>query len=495
MLAERVFQLEKQLALARYEKKIDDELLQLLSADLALLRKKFFDKSSEKKPSHNAANSKRGRSSIVHNNKVVEHIPAGSNSELVQEEIIHSELPVKGLDEDGNGVCDCGDGVFEHMRGAYEESSEIDVHDRVYLIRKHKRQKCKCSNCGKILTAKGPLKLKPGAEFSVQMAVQVADDKFHRHIPLNRQTEMMASRGLLVSTKTLFGLTEHLMNLLKNIPTMIRSEIHGRAHIHIDESPMDLLNPKTKGYVWSITNQLGAYYQYETTRSGKVAKELIADYRGIVVADGYSGYEFLEKNENITLSLCMAHVRRKFFDARNSYPPVEEILSLFEQLYDVEHAAKTIAELGKLRSEKSSVVMNQMEAWIKAQAGKYLDNSPIGKAIYHVSENWNRLSRFVKDPLIPIDNNSAERSQRRPVMGRRNFQGFRTINGADTGMFFYTIIESCKVIGVAPNLYMLEMALRSLKGETILSPYQYALELNAKIEEDIPPQRIMPTYQ
>jgi hypothetical protein len=52
MLAERVFQLEKQLALARYEKKIDDELLQLLSADLALLRKKFFDKSSEKKPSN-----------------------------------------------------------------------------------------------------------------------------------------------------------------------------------------------------------------------------------------------------------------------------------------------------------------------------------------------------------------------------------------------------------------------------------------------------------
>ncbi|HYX34230.1 MAG TPA: transposase, partial [Oligoflexus sp.] len=191
------------------------------------------------------------------------------------------------------------------------------------------------------------------------------------------------------------------------------------------------------------------------------------------------------KDPGIILSLCMAHVRRKFVDAKNSYSNAEEVLDRFDQLYDVEREAKDFAELGKSRLEKSSWIMNSILEWIKNQAGKYLENSPIGKAITHTLEHWERLNRFLTDPKIPLDNNSAERSQRRPVMGRRNFQGFRTINGADTGMFFYTIVETCKIIGISPTTYLLEMALRSLKGEELLSPYRYGLEIDAKVRAGV----------
>ena len=70
-------------------------------------------------------------------------------------------------------------------------------------------------------------------------------------------------------------------------------------------------------------------------------------------------------------------------------------------------------------------------------------------------------------------------------MGRKNFQAFRSIDGADIGMFFYSMIESCKTNGIEPSSYLLEMALRSLKSEELETPYQYACRLKKNIGENI----------
>ena len=68
----------------------------------------------------------------------------------------------------------------------------------------------------------------------------------------------------------------------------------------------------------------------------------------------------------------------------------------------------------------------------------------------------------------------AERMQRIPVMGRKNFLHFKSINGADVGMLFYSIIENCKLNGLEPRTYIEEMALKSTKGEEQEIPFSYA---------------------
>lgn len=485
-LLTRVIDLERRLALALLEKKIDEDLLSVLTEDLQLLKKRFFAEKSERRAAAKGKPaSRRNKDRLLHNHKPIDSDLSQAECQLSHEEVLHCDFPGTKDDEDGNSICPCGEGLLMPMAGAFEESGEIDVTDRVYAMKRHKRQKCKCTACGKIMTAKGPDKLTAGSRFSVAMAVQVVDDKFHHHLPLNRQSEMMAARGLAVGTRTLYALTEHLMKLLEEIPAIIRAEIHAGRYIHIDESPMDILNPKTKGYVWSISNPMGAYYQYETTRSGKVAREMLSGYSGVIMADAYSGYEFLEKEAHITLALCLSHVRRKFHDARESYPKAEEMLDLIEELYRLEHTAADFVQLHKVRSEKSKPVIERMQQWMQDQNGRYLVNSTIGKAISYATENWDRLIRFLDNPDIPIDNNAGERSQRRPVMGRNNFLGFRTINGADTAMFFYTIIASCKLIGISPKGYMATMALRALKGEKLISPYGFGLEIETSIKASL----------
>jgi hypothetical protein len=75
----------------------------------------------------------------------------------------------------------------------------------------------------------------------------------------------------------------------------------------------------------------------------------------------------------------------------------------------------------------------------------------------------------------------AERRQRCPVMGRKNFLHFKSINGADVGSFFYSVIESCKSNGLNPRAYINEMAHRSANEEELESPFNYASKLNNKI--------------
>lgn len=95
----------------------------------------------------------------------------------------------------------------------------------------------------------------------------------------------------------------------------------------------------------------------------------------------------------------------------------------------------------------------------------------------------------MSDANVPIDNNMAERRQRCPVMGRKNFVHFKSINGADVGAFFYSVIESCKSNGLNARAYINEMADRSAKGLTLESPYQYAKRLNfeisARLQEEL----------
>ena len=109
--------------------------------------------------------------------------------------------------------------------------------------------------------------------------------------------------------------------------------------------------------------------------------------------------------------------------------------------------------------------------------GHYLESSSLGKAINYYFRRKEGLRRFLYDKYAPIDNNMAERRQRCPVMGRKNFIHFKSIDGADVGAFFYSIVESCKSNGLHARAYINEMAHRSANGEELETPYSYSERL------------------
>lgn len=483
LLQEKVIELQilsTQLIIA---KQIDQEIKQKLTGELLILRKYIFDSKQEKKERFKELKKKKRKKGItlIHNeneNKKTLSSHQNDGATLIDEEVIHElESP----------ACpNCGKDKIEEMTGAFEESSEIDVNTTYYILKRHKRKKYKCSCCKSIVAAKGPDKLVAGGAFSLQMAVQIVCDKFEFHIPLERQRVKMKNAGLNVSVKTLFSLTQHLYNLLYPLNETNRKDIIEGKYTCLDESPICFFNKnKSKGYVWSMSNNIGAYYQFEPTRSGSVAREMIRGFYGVVMTDGYKGYHFLSKLNGIIHAYCWAHLRRYFFEAMSENKDAGAVVDYIDNLYDIEHEAKNLDDLLYLRETRSSKIYKDIESWIEENESHYLSSALTCKAINYFYNQKEGLEKFLKNKYIPLDNNSAERRQRCPVMGRKNFIYFRSIDGADIGMFFYSIIESCKTNGLDPSSYLLEMAIRKIKNEEIITPSRYATNLREKIVNNL----------
>lgn len=481
LLQEELLEAKIEVILLKKLKEKDEEVLQKISEELKNLRRKVFDSKQERKANKPKNHKKRKKGNLPHNKS--------TNSELevfeidLVEEVIEHKVKEPSCPS-------CGGDKLHEMNNCFEESNEIEVIERQYLIKRHKRQKYSCKCCNKIITAKGGVKLTPGGEYSIQLATQIACDKFEDHLPLERQRKQMKRAGIDVDVKTLYGQTEHLYNLLFPLNELIRQDVLSEEWVHIDESPIDFYNPsKSKGYVWSMSNPRGAYYQFEPTRSGSVAKEMIKGYEeGCVVSDGYSGYNFLDSDEeykNISHAFCWAHVRRKFFEAMNHDERSEVMIDLIDRLYEVEHMADEVHQLKDIRLDNSVPIVKEIDSWIKSMDGKFLNTSSMGKAINYYENRKRGLHLFLYDETIPIDNNMAERKQRCPVMGRKNFNSFKSINGADVGTFFYSVIESCKSNRLNPRSFINDMAHKSSRSEALESPYQYANRLNKKITDQL----------
>jgi len=467
---------KKEIAQLKIENQNDEELKQKLAEELLNLRSRIFDSKQERSKNKPKAK-KRKKGKLPHNQN--ENRPLDEGEVDLEEDIKEHKLTECACTK-------CGSLNIKEMN-SFEESSEIEVIERRYIIKRHKRHKYSCKDCNSIVTAPGGVKLTPGGQYSIQLATQIASDKFEDHIPLERQRKQMHRGRIRVDVKTLYGLTEHLYNRLYPLNELIRLDVLSEKWVHIDESPFNFFNPKkAKGYIWSMSNPRGAYYQFEPTRSGAVAQEMLKGYgSGVVVTDGFSGYNFLDNSEKLKHAFCWAHVRRKFFEAMAHDLKAEEMVDLIDNLYEIEHEADDLERLKNLRETRTFEVIKKIDHWIESMDGKYLDSSSMGKAINYYLARKKGLHHFLYDENVPIDNNMAERRQRCPVMGRKNFIHFKSINGADIGAFFYSVIESCKSNGLNARAYINEMAHRSAKGEVLESPYQYSKRLTEQISSQL----------
>lgn len=480
LMQNKLIVMEMEVVLLRKLHEKDTEILQKLDEELKNLRKKVFDSKQEKKE-NTAKNQKKKRKkgNLPHNKS--------QHKKIEDQEIKLEEEPIiYKLDE--TSCPGCGGEKFYEMNNVFEESSEIEVIERKYIIKRHLRKKYSCKCCNQISVAPGGIKLTPGGEYSIQLATQIACDKFEDHLPLERQRKQMNRAGISVDVKTLYGQTEHLYNRLFDLNELIRQDVLSERWVHIDESPMNFYNPqKCKGYIWSMSNPRGAYYQFEPTRSGAVAREMLEGYQtGCVMTDGFSGYDFLDKDNDLYLNIkhafCWAHVRRKFYEAMAHDEKAGSMVDFIDKLYEVEHLADELHQLKDLRLDNSIAIVKEIDFWIESMDGKFLPSTTMGKAINYYNNRKPGLHLFLYDETVPIDNNMAERKQRCPVMGRKNFNSFKSINGADVGTFFYSLIESCKSNNLNPRSYINEMAHRSARKENLESPYQYAKRINEEIK-------------
>ena len=171
----------------------------------------------------------------------------------------------------------------------------------------------------------------------------------------------LQEQGLKIDTKTLFSQTEALYLNLAPIMDLIKEEILRYGYVHIDETRGKILSTNTNGYIWAMGNCYGAYFQYETTRSGEVALEMLGSFRGCIINDGFSGYNRFKKTKEIKVCHCWSHVRRKFFECLQNYPKAERALILIDEMFKIERKSKgSFKRLRSLRTKKSRKIHEEL---------------------------------------------------------------------------------------------------------------------------------------
>jgi transposase len=468
----------------RLRQKWEEEARQLqghldLEIQLTALRKILFGKSSEKR----TKNAERDADQLLlHAQSLAPSPRAEEAKDLATEEIIH-ELNVENLQTlaGAKALGPTALADWEAIAGFYETHQEITVIERKYTKVLHKRQKYRHKDdASLLLTAPGPEKILPGCTYSLDFALAVVTDKYAWHLPLERQRKRMHEQGLEVSVKTLYGLCLFTATHLEKVKEGIRKDIFSASlAVGIDETTWPILDPKADdGYLWSLSNQAGSFYQFEPTRSGQIAEEMLQGYQGPVVNDGFSGYNRLKKIPGILVGNCWSHARRKFFEIQDYYPKeTKEILDLIDLLFTKEREAKSWEQLGEIRTQESKKITDDIHAWLVKTKTLHPRESALQKAIDYTLHHWQGLTAFLQDPRLPLSNNDTERALRHGVMGRKNHYGSKTINGADTAATLYTIIESCKKVQISPQDYMRYVIKQNNRKQEALTPLAYARQI------------------
>ncbi len=146
-------------------------------------------------------------------------------------------------------------------------------------------------------------------------------------------------------------------------------------------------------------------------------------------------------------------------------------------LYEIDARAEgDLARCGELRRTESATILAEFKTWLWELAT--LTSISIGKAAAYAIANWDRLTRFVDDARIPLDNNATERAIRGPVVGRKNHYGSKSRSGTQVAATLYTILETAKLHGIDPAAY-LAAAITAADRGTALLPWDFAATITA----------------
>lgn len=372
--------------------------------------------------------------------------------------------------------------AWKKIEGLTEDTVEITITERTYRKVIHKQAKYRLkdeyndTDKEVIITAPGPVKVKPGMTYSVDFALAVAVDKYEYHLPLERQRRKMEAAGLAIDVKTLYSMCEAVAEHCHAILPAIKNEIKtDYAAVCLDETPWRILSDKTYGQMWVMSNRLGSYYQFEPTRSGAIAEEMLKGYDGAIITDAFSGYNRLSKKPTIRVQNCLAHARREFYERYDDFPAeCHRIIELIDRLFEIERESRSIEDIRVLRVTRSKPVVDELRNFLFETKPRFLPGEGISKAINYCLNHWKQLTHFLTDSTVNLSSNEAELALRHVVVGRKNFLGSQTINGADTAAALYTVMETAKKNSTDPTEYLRYLITERWHKREPMTPKQYA---------------------
>ena len=449
LLREKVQYLLKKL-FGRKSEKLNPDQMELLFAELYELQE-ALDESEVKLEELNEEPSRRGKRKPL-KERVPEDLPVETGV-IVPEEVQAEPERYKKIGE--------------------ETLEELDVVPTRFFKRVIIREKyVKVDDrAAAPVIAPAPKRLIPNSYASAGLIRYIILNKYCDHLPLYRQEMALKYRhGIELSRKTMGNWMFLIADWLTMVYEALRREIRQSGYMQIDETYIRYQDPQKdrcpNGYLWAYNSpSAGVLFEWFPSRAAECLDPMLTGYAGHMQTDGYIGYTswlndptHAQEKDAIIHAACWAHARRKFVEAPES-STARKIVKLIAKLYRTETWLREHPETDRAahRRAHASPVLGRIKEILEREQPRQLPQSNFGKAIGYTLERWDALNLYVEHSPLEIDNNLVENAIRPTAIGKKNFLFFGSPNSGQTSAVIYSLVETCRKLGINPSDYLQEL--------------------------------------
>jgi transposase len=354
---------------------------------------------------------------------------------------------------------------FEEIPGT-ADGDILEIEVRGYRRRYHRRRyrrRCSCSGTPVLITAPPPDKLIPKSNIGISLWVMILQHKFAFFQPLYRVLAELRGSGLNLSAGTITGGLQKLVPLLQPLYELLVDHNRQEKRWHCDETRwLVFVKHQDKAnftwYLWVFAGQESIVFVLDPTRAHDVPEDHFgAAAAGIASVDRYSAYKAMAqvKAGRIVLAFCWAHVRRDFLAVLTGWPECTDWawswVEAIGELYDRNDKRLAVQEDPTAFAHEDRLVRAQVEH-LRQRRDTELTlpdlRPPQRKVLTSLAEHWSGLTVFVDHPEVPMDNNTAERCHRGPVVGRKNFYGSGALWSGRLAAMLFSLFQTVQLWGM-----------------------------------------------
>jgi transposase len=360
----------------------------------------------------------------------------------------------------------------------FETSTTYEYVPGRFVRRVHRREKVACS-CGEcVLVAPAPPKLVPGGQYGFGFAAFLVVEKCADSIPIHRIERRFERLGIPMSRATMNDVFHAAAERIAPLIARLRARIAGLSLVLADETSIRLQDRQKRGFVWvfhgrdDTTNGELVLYVFATDRSGETPAQILGGTQGILVVDGYTGYNNVTDPTGRARGGCWCHLRRKLFEARRTTGDDADVgIDKIRPLFRVEHEATALDIVGtpdhlEMRQQRSRPIVDDFFEWAKDVRSRILPRSPLAEALGYAINQRDRLELFLTDARIPIHNNASERRLRVVALGRKNYLFVGHPRAGRNLAGLYSLVGSCIANRVEPTEYLTDILPRVAAAKT-----------------------------
>ncbi|EMD0389606.1 IS66 family transposase, partial [Escherichia coli] len=214
-----------------------------------------------------------------------------------------------------------------------DTAEQLELMRSAFRVIRTVREKHACTQCDAIVQAPAPSRPIERGIAGPGLLARIIMAKFAEHLPLYRQSEIYARQGVELHRNTMERWVDIMGEQLRPLYDELKHYVLMPGKVHADDTPVNVLEPgqgKTRtGRLWvyvrddrnaGSTMPAAVWFSYSPDRKGIHPQQHLADYRSILQADAYAGYNALYESGQVTEAACMAHARRKIHDVHVRHP-------------------------------------------------------------------------------------------------------------------------------------------------------------------------------